>query len=308
MAETMDTKELLRRIRHIEITAQKLVNEQLAGTYLSVFKGRGMSFDSVRQYDPGDEVRFIDWNVTARTNQPYVKEFVEERELNIVLVADASASMDFGLSQAKYKSGGRVDMLEMNKRELAALSAASIALAAQRNNDRVGLVGFSDRVSRYIPPKKGRRHSLRIVREVLGMKAETRATNLGQALEFVGKVLKRRSVIFVLTDMWAEGFDRALKVLPKKHDVNFLIFEDPFEYHLLPGGLIPMQDLETGRIELVGSTPAYVAEYTKWFADRTRAFTNNLRKYGIPFQLFSTDRPFDHDLMGFFRGRRGKWR
>ena len=308
MADTMDTKELLRRIRRIEITAQKLVNEQLAGTYLSVFKGRGMSFDSVRQYDPGDEVRFIDWNVTARTNQPYVKEFVEERELNIVLVADASASMDFGLSSAEYRSGGRVDMLELNKRELAALSAASIALAAQRNNDRVGLVGFSDQVSRYIPPKKGRRHSLRIVREVLGMKAETSGTDLGRALEFVGKVLKRRSVIFVLTDIWAEGFEKSLKVLSKKHDVNFLVFEDPFEHQLLKGGLIPMRDLETGRIELVGTTPAYAARYEEWMAERTGAFTMNLRKYNVPFQQFSTDRPFDRDLMGFFRGRRAKWR
>ncbi len=308
MAEGLDTKELLRRIRRIEITAQKLVNEQLAGTYLSVFKGRGMSFDSVRQYEPGDEVRFIDWNVTARTNQPYVKEFVEERELNIVLVADASASMDFGLSSAEYKTGARTDVLEMSKRELAALSAASIALAAQRNNDRVGLVGFADQVTRYIPPKKGRRHSLRIVREVLGMRMEASTTDMGKALEFVGKVLKRRSVIFVLTDLWAEGFERPLKILAKKHDVNFLLFEDPFEHHLLPGGVVPMRDMETGRLEWVGITPAYKAEFEQWMADRTAAFTGMLRKYGVPFQRFSTDRPFDKDLMGFFRGRRAKWR
>ena len=307
MSEQIDTKELLRRIRRIEITAQKLVNEQLAGTYLSVFKGRGMNFDSVRQYAPGDEIRFIDWNVTARTNQPYVKEFVEERELNIVLVADASASMDFGLSSAEYKTGSKVDVLELNKRGLAALSAASIALAAQRNNDRVGLVGFSDSVSRYIPPKKGRRHSLRVVREVLGMQAESSNTDLAQALEFVGKVLKRRSVIFVLTDIWAEGFERPLKILAKKHDVNFLIFEDPFEHHLLPGGLMPLKDLETGRIELVGTTSTYMKQYERWMQDRVRAFTMELRKYAIPFQRFSTDRPFDKDLMGFFRTRRAKW-
>ena len=235
-----DARELLQRVRRIEIATRRAVEDTLSGQYHSVFKGRGMDFSEVRAYAPGDEVRTIDWNVTARTGHLHVKRFVEERELTVMVLCDLSASADFG-------SG------ERTKGEVAAEIAALLALSAVANGDRCGLALFTDRVERYVPPRKGRKHALRLVSEVLGFLPRSRRTDLAAALEFAARVQRRRAVVFLLSDFQdgeaaAPPWERALRVAARRHDVVPVLLGDRRERQLLPAGLAWVEDPETGEV------------------------------------------------------------
>ncbi|MEN6403505.1 MAG: DUF58 domain-containing protein [Armatimonadia bacterium] len=234
--------ELLKRIRQIEIYTDHLANDVFAGQYQSTFKGQGMEFAEVRQYVPGDDVRTIDWRVSARTRKPYVRRYVEERELTVMLVVDASGSMNFGTCAT-------------TKAETMAEAAATLAFSAIRNNDKVGLLVFTDEVEAYIPPTKGRRQVLRVIREVLYTSPQRRSTNLAQALEYVNRVLTRRAIIFVVSDFLTGGYARPLSVAARRHDLICLKVQDPREVSIPPTGLFELQDAETGQRRLVNLTP-----------------------------------------------------
>lgn len=229
------TSEILKKVREIELVTRRLVNTALAGQYHAVFKGRGMSFDTVREYQPGDDVRMIDWNVTARTGEPFIKTFVEERELTVLLAVDMSASGDFGT-------------VDQSKRELAAEIAAVLAFSAIKNNDRVGLVMFTDRIERYIPPKKGRAHVLRVILELLQFEPVGHGTDLEVACTYLTNIQKRRSVVFFLSDFIAEGYERALGVAGRRHDLVPLVIEDRAEVDLPDLGLVALEDAESGEV------------------------------------------------------------
>lgn len=232
----VDQRELLTRIRKIELVTTRKVNEQLAGSYHSVFKGRGMSFDEVRPYQPGDEIRFIDWNVTARSNEPFVKRFTEERELTVMLLVDASASLRFGSN------------LQL-KREVAAELAALLAFSATKNNDRVGLAMFSDRVEHTVTPKKGKTHVLRLISDVLTHRAAHRGTRIDEALGWMTRIGRRKTICFVISDFMQppESYEKALSIVARRHDVVPIVVRDKFESELPRLGLVLAQDLESGR-------------------------------------------------------------
>ena len=231
-------RDILKKVRQIEIRTRRLVNDSLAGEYHSVFRGRGMDFDEVREYVPGDEVRAIDWNVTARAGRPFIKKFTEERELTILLMVDLSASGNFG-------SAGQ------SKRELAAELASVLAFSAIRNGDKVGLVLFTDGIEQYIPPRKGRQHVLRVVREILFFKPKQRSTNVTHALDFVNGVTDRRSVVFLISDFQSENLDnlrRAMHQTHRRHDLIAARIQDPHESNLPDVGLLAIEDAETGEL------------------------------------------------------------
>jgi len=229
-----DPKEILKKIRRLELRTRRLVNAGFAGQYHSVFKGRGMNFEEVREYAPGDEIRSIDWNVTARMNTPYVKKFTEERELTVMLVVDVSASGTFG-------------SVELSKRELAAEVASILAFSAINNNDKVGLLLFSDDVELYIPPKKGRLHTLRLIREMLYFQPKGRGTNLAGALDYLNRVINRRAVLFLISDFITPDFSKALTVSSRRHDVVAMPVSDPGESAMPDVGIITLEDAETGQ-------------------------------------------------------------
>ena len=236
----MLTKELIANVRRIEIRTRRIVDELTGGAYHSVFKGRGMEFEEVREYEPGDDVRAIDWNVTARLGKPFIKKFVEERELTVLLLVDISASGDFG-------TRGR------RKSELGAELAALLAFSAIRNNDQVGLLLFSDTDELYVPPRKGRKHVLRLVRDLLGYQRRRRGTNIRHALETAMRLTTRRAVVFLISDMLDEGFDTALAVANRRHDVVVLRVTDPAEMSLLPMGFLAVEDAEGEGVAMVNS-------------------------------------------------------
>ncbi len=269
-----EVRELLGRVRRIEIAAQRLVNESLSGRYHSVFKGRGMSFDEVRPYTPGDEVRLIDWNVSARTGEVFIKRFVEERELTVLILADASSSMEFGLTAAQYKGLRGVESLEDTKRELAAQIAAAVALSAQRNNDRVGLVLFTGGV--------------------------------GAALSYVGRVMKRRVACFVVSDFEVPDFEPDLRVSMRRHDVHAFVVRDPIEDRLLPGGMVPLRDLETGELEWIATTPAFLRRFRETTARRRTDVEQVFKRLKVPFTNFSTGESYDRPLARHFARLKGK--
>jgi len=233
--------ELLKRVRKLEITTRKVVSDLLAGQYHSVFKGRGMAFSEVRQYQPGDEVRTIDWNVTARMNDPYVKVFTEERELTVMLAVDVSASHDFGSVSA-------------SRAEIAAEIAATIAFAAIANNDRVGLVLFSDRVEKVVPPRKGKKHVLRLVSDILSFRPEGKGTDLAAGLTWLTRASRRKAVAFVVSDFLAQGYDTALRLAARKHDLVPVVLSDPLEAKFPALGLVHLEDAETGERWLVDAS------------------------------------------------------
>lgn len=245
MAAQTTTLELMKKIRRIEIRTKHLVEDLFAGSYLSVFKGRGIEFDEVRPYQPGDDVRSVDWNVTARTGELYVKRFVEERELTMLIVMDASASQDFG-------TAGEF------KREAAAEMAALLAFAANSNNDKVGLLIFTDRIEKFLPPRKGRKHILRIVRELLTFEPRGRGTDLKLALDYVNQMMKRRGIVLVLSDFQTEPetFRKALNVAASRHDVIAVDLRDRMESEIEPVGLIVFEDAETGELIEVDTSDA----------------------------------------------------
>jgi uncharacterized protein (DUF58 family) len=227
-------REVLEKVRKIEITTRSMVRDTFAGQYESIFKGRGMEFDEVREYQPGDDIRTIDWNVTARTGWLHVKKYIEERELTVLVIFDASGSFDFGTSARL-------------KREIAAEIGAVLAFAAIRNNDKVGLLVFTDQIETFVPPRKGSKHVLRIVREILHFEPRSRGTAIGKALEYAMRVMRRHSVMFVVSDFRDEGYADALRVANKKHDVVAITISDPKEIDVPAVGLVEVEDGETGR-------------------------------------------------------------
>ena len=241
------SNDLMNQIRRIEIRTRHKVEDLFAGSYLSVFKGRGIEFDEVRPYQSGDDVRSVDWNVTARMGELYVKRFIEERELTVLLMVDVSGSQDFG-------SVGRF------KREAVAEMAALLAFAASRNNDKVGLLLFTDRVEKYFPPRKGRRHILRLVRELLTYKPAGRGTDLKAALDYTNRMLKRRGIVFLLSDFQADPntYRKALNVAGRRHDLVAIDLHDPLEKNIAPVGLMVLEDAETGELmEVDTNDPAW---------------------------------------------------
>ena len=287
----MISRELVKKLKKIEIYTSRLANDQLAGSYHSVFKGRGMAFSEVRQYQPGDDVRFIDWNVSARMNDTYVKVFTEEREMTVMLLVDLSASERFGST-------------EKPKIETVAEVAALLAFSAIKNNDRVGLILFTDRVERFVPPKKGRSHVMRVVTEILNAAPQGEGTDLGVALNLLGGIGKRRTVAFVISDFIAEQYEKPLKVVSAKHDVIPIQIVDPREDELADVGLALVEDLETGElVEIDTSNLSVRAEYARE-AQRQRAAREHLfRRLQLDHVTVSTERDFVRPLTELFRLR-----
>jgi uncharacterized protein (DUF58 family) len=285
------SRELVKKLKKIEIFTSRLANDQLAGSYHSVFKGRGMAFSEVRQYQPGDDVRFIDWNVSARMNDTYVKVFTEEREMTVMLLVDLSAS-------------GRFGSVDKPKIETVAEVAALLAFSAIKNNDRVGLILFTDQVERFVPPKKGRSHVMRVVTEILNADPKSEGTDLGVALDLLGGVGKRRAVAFLISDFIAEGYEKPLRVVSAKHDVIPIQVVDPREDELPDVGLALVEDLETGDLVEVDTSNLDVrANYAKE-AQRQRASREHLfRRLQLDHCTVSTDRDFVKPLTELFRLR-----
>jgi uncharacterized protein (DUF58 family) len=283
--------ELLRQLRAIEIRTSRMANEQLSGTYSSVFKGQGLSFREVRAYQPGDDPRWIDWNVSARMNEPFVKVFVEEREMTVMLVVDASASEQWGTRRAP-------------KSQLLAEISALVAFSAIKNNDRVGLVLATDVVELIVPPKKGEKHVMRVVREILGHEPEYTGTNLTVALETLSKVCKRKSVAFVVSDFFASGYERALALASAKHDVIAVMLVDPRDEDLPNVGLASFEDLETGEALTVDTGDRAVREHYKRAAQALRREREKLfHKLAIDHVIVRTDASFVTPIRDLFAKR-----
>jgi uncharacterized protein (DUF58 family) len=284
-------KELLRALRRIEITTRRLATEQLSGNYISGFKGQGLAFSDVRKYQPGDDVRTIDWNVSARMDETFVKVFVEEREMTVMLVVDVSASERFG------SHGGP-------KSRVAAEVAALCAFSAIKNNDRVGLICSSDRVEKLVPPKKGQKHVLRVVREILVASPEGTHTDLSVALSTLVKVARRRSVAFVLSDFFASGYERALSLASARHDVVPVMIVDPRDEEMPDVGLANFQDLETGEDILVDTSDRHVREHYKASMRTLRQRQIDMfRKFGLDHCVVHTHQPYIGPLRELFARR-----
>lgn len=285
--------ETLRRIRQIEFKTRRLVNDSFAGAYHSVFKGRGIAFDTVRPYEPGDDVRDIDWKVTARVGEPFIKRYAEERELTVLLVLDSSASSLFG-------TFSRV------KRDLAAELGAVLAFSALSNNDRVGLLVFSDRIEHYIPPRKGRNHALRLIRELLAAKSSGKGTDIALALRSIHQLLKRRAIIFLMSDFLAagQGYGHDLVSLSRRHDVIAFILSDPRERQWASVGLIALQDAETDRVTWVDTAPA---RWREQFAEQAARFQEmrdaTLNRAQVEWVDVPSDGDYVYALTMFFRRR-----
>ena len=283
--------ELFQKIKAIQIRTQRLVNDSFAGAYESAFKGRGMEFEQVREYQPGDDIRHIDWNVTARSGHPYVKEHREERELTVMLVVDVSPSGSFGTAQK-------------SKNEVAAEVAAILAYTAIKNNDRVGLIVFSDRVEHYIPPKKGRAHVWRVIRDILTYRPRGVGTDLDAALEYMAKVNRRRVVSFVISDFLDEGYGDRLRVAAKRHDVTAIAVADRREQALPAIGLLELQDAESGEIVLVDTTDRQVRESFRSLGDQDRSQRRDLfRQAGAGEVEIWADESYIDAIVRFFRTR-----
>jgi len=284
-------RELLKALRKIEITTNRLATEQLAGTYTSVFKGQGLAFREVRKYQPGDDVRSIDWNVSARMSDTYVKVFVEEREMTVMLVVDLSASERFGT-----RTG--------SKARLAAEVAALCAFSAIKHNDRVGLILSTDQIEKIVPPKKGQKHVMRVVREILGANPQRTGTDLGIALETLYNVARRRSVAFLLSDFYAAGFERTLSLAAARHDLIPVMLVDPRDEELPNVGLASFEDLETGESVVVDTSSARVrAHYARHMRGLRQQHVKLFRKLGLDHCVVRTDRPYVGPLRDLFARR-----
>lgn len=285
-------RDIIRQVRRIHIRTRHLVQDVFAGEYHSVFKGRGMEFDEVREYTPGDDVRAIDWNVTARTGHPYIKKFVEERELTVMLAVDVSASHDFGTR-------------ERMKRDLLAELAAVLAFSAVKNHDRVGLLLFSDQVERFIPPAKGSSHVLRVIREALFHRPQRRGTNPQPALEFLLRVLRRRSVCFVLSDFLFDQPDgREWAITAKRHDVVAVVAGDRREQAWPDAGLVEWEDAETGKRRMLDTSDRRVREeLTRRFTRQRTERIARFRRFGMDAIEVETGQPYDRALRRFFETR-----
>ena len=292
-------RELIKKIRRIEIVTARQAQNQLAGAYHSVFKGLGMAFSEVRQYQPGDDVRLIDWNVTARSGEPHIKLFVEEREMTVMLLVDMSGSLDFGSR-------------EQAKREVAAELAALLAFSAIKNNDRIGLIVFTDRIEKFVPPKKGRKHVLALISEILTFKPESRRTNLRVGLEFLGRVARRRSVAFLISDFIVDGgvaaYEKPLIIARRKHDVVPVALTDPMSEELPPVGVIYFEDLETGEVIAFDSGGPERLRYQKLVKESRDAREALFRRNDMDFVNVRTDKPYVQALIQFFRARERRLR
>jgi uncharacterized protein (DUF58 family) len=284
-------KEVIKKIQRIHIHTNYLVNDILAGEYESAFRGRGIEFEEVREYHPGDDVRDIDWNVTARMGHPYVKVYREERELTIMLVVDVSNSGQFG-SVTRLKN------------EVAAEIAAVLAFAAVKSNDKVGLIIFSDVIEKFIPPKKGRNHVWRVIREVLEHKPQSKETDINAVLDFLNKITTRRVIAFLISDFIAQEFQKLLRITNKKHDVIAISITDPREKELPKVGLIELEDAETGEVILIDTNDSNTRKGFSALAARTTKDTQEiLRKCNVDYIGIYTNQPYIHPLMKFFRMR-----
>ena len=284
-------KEIVHKIKRIQITTNRLVNESLAGEYHSVFKGRGMEFDEVREYQHGDDIRTIDWNVTSRAGHPFVKRYVEERELTVMLLIDASASGAFG-SAYKLKS------------EIAAEISSLLAFAAIKNNDRVGAILFTDCVEKFIPPRRGSTHVLRVIREVLFYKPKHRGTSIQKALEHLNLVVRKRAVVFLISDLLDQGFEQSLKVANRRHDMVILQILDPREKELPEAGIVELKDAETGEILCVDTSLPSVREIFRENWGKNQARLEKLfESHRMDHITIETQKPYDAPLVRFFKER-----
>jgi uncharacterized protein (DUF58 family) len=287
----MIPREILKKVRRIEISTKRLVNDLFSGEYHSTFKGQGMEFEEVRQYIPGDDIRLIDWNVTARTGFPHIKKFREERELSVVILIDASSSGRFG-TRGRFKS------------DMAAELCAVLAFSAIKNNDKVGLIIFTDEIEMYIPPKKGRAHVLRLIREVLYFQPKGIATDIGGALEYMNKVIKRKSVVFLLSDFMSTGFHKPLQIANNKHDIVAIKITDPRETGFDDVGLIELEDAETGEVVLVDTSSG---SFRKQFAAKAAQDSADLKRsfqlINLDFINIRTDQSYVVPLITFFKMR-----
>jgi len=287
----MDTKELLKKVRKIEIKTRRLSDHIFGGEYHSTFKGRGMTFSELRQYQYGDDVRNIDWNVTARTNEPHIKVFEEERELTMMLMVDISGSEFFG-TEKQFKS------------EVITEIAATLAFSATQNNDKIGLILFSDIIELYVPPKKGRSHVLRIIRELIEFKPKSRRTNFAEALRFLSSVIKKKAIVFVLSDFITDDYQQTLKIASKRHDVTGIRIYDKHEVTIPNLGMVQMQDEETGKHLLVHTGSKKVrANYAKFHRDSVAYYKDSFTKSGAGVIDCRVDESYVKKLLGYFKRR-----
>jgi len=287
----LDVKELMKQVGKIRVVTKRLVDEHLSGEYHSVFKGQGIEFDEVREYTAGDDVRSIDWNVTARMNAPYVKRFTEERELTIMLAVDNSASLKFGT-------------VDRSKHALAVDLAALLTFAAMRTGDKVGLLLFGDGVERYVPPRKSKLHALRLLRDMLVLEPRGRGTGLGDALAYLNRVQRKRSIVFLFSDFLAEGWEKPLAVTRRRHDTIAFVLEDPREHELPAAGRIELEDLENGRRITVNSGSHAVRERFRRLQAEVRARRDAaFKRLALDTIPLSTGRPYVKAVMGFFDAR-----
>ena len=285
----MDTKEILKKVRKIEIKTKRLSNDIFGGEYHSSFKGRGMTFSEVRQYQFGDDVRAIDWNVTARYNEPYIKVFEEERELTMILMADVSGSELFGTST-------------QFKKETVTEIAATLAFSATQNNDKVGLILFSDEIELFIPPKKGKSHVLRIIRELIEFKPKSKKTNIGTALKFLSSVIKKRAIVFMLSDFMDNDYEKTLKITGKKHDLTGIRVYDKYDEEIPNLGMVPVLDAETSRVQLVNTAAKSVRMRYKANATQIREYYLNMfKKSGAGTINIRVDESYVKKLLGYFK-------
>ncbi|MCH2034384.1 MAG: DUF58 domain-containing protein [Tenacibaculum sp.] len=287
----MDTKELLKKVRKIEIKTKRLSNHIFGGEYHSTFKGRGMTFSEVRQYQFGDDIRAIDWNVTARYNEPYVKVFEEERELTMMLMVDVSGSELFGTS-TQFKKDTVTEI------------AATLAFSAIQNNDKVGLILFSDQIELYIPPKKGKSHVLRIIRELIEFSPKSRKTNINEALKFLSSVMKKKAIVFMLSDFVDENYERNLKIVGNKHDLTGIRIYDKFDEEVPNLGMVPMLDNETQEVRLINTSSKSVRNTYKANALRLKdEFQTSFKKSGLGTINVRVDESYVKKLLGYFKNK-----
>ena len=287
----METTELLKKVRKIEIKTRRLSNHIFSGEYHSHFKGRGMTFSEVRKYQYGDDIRDIDWNVTAKLNEPHIKIFEEERELTMILLVDVSKSESFGTRMQQ-------------KRDLITELCAVLAFSAIQNNDKVGVVFFTDQIELYIPPKKGKSHILRIIRELIEFKPKGIGTNISEAFKFLSSVIKKRSIVFTLSDFQDEAYDKNLKIASSKHDLTAIRIIDPAEEQLPDIGLVQLQNPETGTLEWVDTSSSIVrTTYEKDYQNFVANFKSYCTHSGTDYLDLRVDRSYTKQLLEFFKRR-----
>lgn len=287
----MDTKELLKKVRKIEIKTRRLSDHIFGGEYHSTFKGRGMTFSEVRQYQFGDDVRNIDWNVTARYSEPFVKVFEEERELTMMLMVDVSGSELFGT-------------VEQFKNEVVTEIAATLAFSATQNNDKIGLILFSDKVELYIPPKKGRSHVLRIIRELIEFHPASKQTNLTEALKFLTNVMKKKAIVFVMSDFMTDDYHQTMKIVSGKHDVTGIRVYDKREEEIPNLGIVQMEDEETGELMLVNTSSKRARlNYGKYYSEKVNYYKDSFSKAGAGTIDCRVDESYVKKLLGYFKRR-----